>query len=100
MKIFPPRTISSSTAASPVQSLGEPAHPPLPSFHPFANDLNLSAEELQEKDDPMRYIYNVRLIEEGAPEGVATDYANGNGHSEDGEKWEGSLMEVQADKIS
>ncbi len=48
----------------------------------------------------MKYIYNVRLIEEGAPEGVATDYTNGNGHDEDGEKWEGSVMEVQADKIS
>jgi hypothetical protein len=55
-----------------------------------------------EKDDPMKYFYNVRLIEEGAQEGIAAEYASANGQSHDGEedgKWGGSVMEVQADKI-
>ena len=72
-------------------------------YHPHASDLNLPNEEVLEMDDPMKYFYNVRLIEEGAAEGIATDYSGANGqHSngmEDTEKWQGSTMEVQADKI-
>ena len=100
VKTFPPRSLSSCTTASPVSSFAGPAKPPAQVFHPFATDLSLSAEELQEKDDPMRYFYNVRLIEEGASEGTAAHNGMSNGHDRNGEKWEGSVMEVQADKIS
>ena len=93
VKTFPPRTMSSSITASPVQFTSA-----VPVAHPFATDLSLTAEELEETDDPMRYFYNVRLIEEGAMEGAENGLANG--HAEDGEKWEGSVMEVQANKIS
>lgn len=49
----------------------------------------------------MGYFYNVRLIEEGVEEGYGKE--NGVvGQGEGGEdvKWEGSVMEVKADKIS
>lgn len=42
-----------------------------------------------EQDDPMKYFYSARLLVEGA------DHA----HSHAGEAFEGSVMEVQADKI-
>ena len=70
-------------------------------------DLSLTMEEVNENDDPMRYFYSVRLIQEGAAEGIPQEYSTSsvNGQSpgpEDegkGEKWGSSVMEVQADKI-
>lgn len=73
-------------------------------FHPYATDLSMPNDEVTARDDPMKYFYQVRLIEEGG-EGVTTEYAstNGTGNDEEenrkGEKWLGSVMEVQADKI-
>lgn len=61
-------------------------------FHPYAVDLTMTNEEVTNIDDPMKYFYQVRLIQEGGEDG---------GSGEDtGEKFEGSVMEVQADKIS
>ena len=101
VKTFPPRTLSTGTTSSPSRSLGSLPHPPGPLYHSLATDLNLSNEELQKKDDAMRYIYNVRLIEEGVAEGVALDQTAATvEHDGNGEKWEGSVMEIQADKIS
>lgn len=56
----------------------------------------------------MAYFYNVRLIEEGAQEGYgqeqpvvpARNGTEGDVREEGDEKWEGSVMEVKADKIS
>jgi len=65
-------------------------------FHPYATDLSMSNEDVIKADDPMKYFYQVRLIEEGG---------DGEGGDDSGdevkgdEKWEGSVMEVQADKI-
>ncbi|WRT64827.1 uncharacterized protein IL334_001763 [Kwoniella shivajii] len=101
VKTFPPRSLQATSSS--------PFKPSPIGLHPYATDLSLPIEEVDEKDDPMRYFYNVRLIEEGGPEGIAADYASANGQSngpydeEDdgkGEKWMGSTMEVQADKIS
>ncbi|WWC59314.1 uncharacterized protein I303_101865 [Kwoniella dejecticola CBS 10117] len=101
VKTFPPRSLATTSS---------PAHPTKPILHPYATDLSLPLEEVNEKDDPSKYFYNVRLIEEGYPEGIAAEYASANGQSngpydeeeEDGkgEKWMGSTMEVQCDKIS
>jgi hypothetical protein len=55
-------------------------------YHPLAANLNLDNEEVMEGDDPMKYFYSARLI-------VESDGRGG------GEEFEGSLMEVQADKI-
>ena len=49
--------------------------------------MNLENEDVLENDDPMKYFYSARLIVEGDSRGS-------------GEEFEGSLMEVQADKIS
>jgi bromodomain adjacent to zinc finger domain protein 1A len=57
-------------------------------YHPLAANLNLEPEEVLENDDPMKYFYSARLIVEGSE------------WSGSGEEFEGSLMEVQADKIS
>lgn len=68
-------------------------------YHPYATDLGLSNEEVAESDDPMKYFYNVRLIEEGGDaerEGSSTDSRD----EHKGEMWQSSVMEVQADKIS
>ncbi|WWD21446.1 hypothetical protein CI109_105931 [Kwoniella shandongensis] len=101
VKTFPPRSLTANSSS--------PFRPTAPVYHPFATDLTLPIEEVNEKDDPMRYFYNVRLIEEGAAEGIAAEYASANGmsngHDEEeddgvGEKWQASTMEVQADKIS
>jgi hypothetical protein len=100
VKTFPPRTLSSSAAASPILSFAGPTQPPAPVSHPFATDLSLSTEELQERDNAMRYFYNVRLLKEGVTEGAAAENALTNGHAESEEKWGESVMEVQADKIS
>ncbi|WWC86969.1 uncharacterized protein L201_001850 [Kwoniella dendrophila CBS 6074] len=99
VKTFPPRSLNTTTT---------PTTQPI--LHPYATDLSLSLEEVNEKDDPSKYFYNVRLIEEGYPEGIAAEYASANGQSngpydedeEDGkgEKWTGSTMEVQCNKIS
>ncbi|WVR04567.1 hypothetical protein IAU60_001574 [Kwoniella sp. DSM 27419] len=103
VKTFPPRSLVSTSS---------PFKPAPTVVHPYATDLSAPLEEVNERDDPMRYFYNVRLIEEGAEEGVAADYASAtglsNGHDDEGkddedekgEKWQGSTMEVQADKIS
>lgn len=58
----------------------------------------------------MAYFYNVRLIEEGAPgvsgeegdpiKGFSDDEGRSVAGDGEGEKWEGSVMEVKADKIS
>ncbi|KAL1406251.1 hypothetical protein Q8F55_007945 [Vanrija albida] len=74
-----------------------------PSYHPYATDLNLDLADVDEHDDPMKYFYQVRLIEEGGEVGAEYASTNGASHEEDdgkGEKWQGSVMEVQADKIS
>jgi hypothetical protein len=58
--------------------------------------LDLDTEDVLEQDDPMKYFYSARLIIEGAElgdEGVALNGQTG------GEEYEGSVMEVQADKI-
>ncbi|WWC67890.1 uncharacterized protein I206_101808 [Kwoniella pini CBS 10737] len=101
VKTFPPRSLATTSSLS---------NPTKPILHPYATDLTLPLEEVNEKDDPSKYFYNVRLIEEGYPEGIAAEYASANGQSngpydeeeEDGkgEKWMGSTMEVQCDKIS
>lgn len=62
----------------------------------------MANEDVVEHDDPMKYFYQVRLIEEGG-EGIATEYASTNSNSADADeedgKWQQSVMEVQADKI-
>ncbi|KAL7419030.1 hypothetical protein Q5752_006715 [Cryptotrichosporon argae] len=84
----------------PPKNLVPPPSATLPT-HPYATDLAMPNDEVVERDDPMKYFYNVRLIEEGAEEGIVADYeANGNGDDAGGERWMGSIMEVQADKIS
>ncbi|RXK37512.1 hypothetical protein M231_05233 [Tremella mesenterica] len=103
VKTFPPRSLPSAPP-SPVRNLGSS---PLP-YHPFAADLTVSLEEVNQQDDPMKYFYSVRLIQEGTSQGISTAHSSNdaNGHSnggEDdgrGEKWASSVMEVQADKIS
>ncbi|WVQ97999.1 hypothetical protein IAU59_005119 [Kwoniella sp. CBS 9459] len=103
VKTFPPRSLL------PTSSPYKPSpYTETTTLHPYATDLSSPIEDVNEKDDPMRYFYNVRLIEEGAAEGIAADYASNtglsNGHDEEedekGEKWQASTMEVQADKIS
>ncbi|KAK4688137.1 hypothetical protein P7C73_g1979, partial [Tremellales sp. Uapishka_1] len=80
--------------------------PPGSSTHPYATDLSVSNEQVLAKDDPMKYFYSVRLVQEGAEEGIAVDYSNGSAtglveeNGDGGEKWQSSTMEVQADKIS
>ena len=93
IKTFPPRSLSAPPSPYAAITATVNGHGPVPAIpHPLAMDLNLPLEEVIEKDDPMRYIYNVRLIEEGAVEGVAETLA-------ESEKWQASTMEVQADKI-
>lgn len=87
VKTFPPRSRASTSQDS--------AHP-----HALASDLTLSADELNDVDDPMKYFYNVRLIEKGSEDDLPLDYSShGNQAAEDAETWGGSVMEVQADKI-
>jgi hypothetical protein len=74
IKTFPPKTLPQSTS--------------ILEYHPLAANLNLDNEEVLENDDPMKYFYSARLIVEGSE------------WSGSGEEFEGSLMEVQADKIS
>ncbi|CAK9782707.1 hypothetical protein CC85DRAFT_92470 [Cutaneotrichosporon oleaginosum] len=82
VKTFPPKDLNPPPGGSPC--------------HPYAMDLNLEPDDVIELDDPMKYFYQVRLIEEGG-EGDR----NGSPHEREGdEKWGGSVMEVQADKIS
>jgi hypothetical protein len=51
-------------------------------------------------DDPMRYFYNVRLIEKGSEEDLPPDYASkGQSSASSDGNWGGSTMEVQADKL-
>ncbi|ORX38861.1 hypothetical protein BD324DRAFT_648971 [Kockovaella imperatae] len=96
VKTFPPRSLAASTSSSPVSSLKS-----LPRYHPYAADLNLSLEEANEKDDPMAYFYNVRLLEEGAPTDHDQAQTKQHTNSDDAEEqWQGSTMEVRADKIS
>jgi hypothetical protein len=52
-------------------------------YHTLAANLSLDPEEVLEQDDPMKYFYSAKLLVEGG----------------DGEAFEGSVMEVQADKI-
>lgn len=66
------------------------------SYHPYATDLNMETDDVIELDDPMKYFYQVRLIEEG---GEGEHDASDQDDKGD-EKWDGSVMEVQADKIS
>ena len=74
VKTFPPKTL--------------PPNSSILEYHPLAANLNLDNEEVLELDDPMKYFYSARLIVEGSE------------WSGTGEEFEGSLMEVQADKIS
>ena len=97
VKTFPPRSLAASTSASPISKFPVP-----PPYHPYAADLALPLEEVNEKDDPMGYFYNVQLIEENSALATATHFTNGHANGdlqEEEEKWEGSTMEVQADKI-
>jgi bromodomain adjacent to zinc finger domain protein 1A len=89
VRTFPPKSASSSTPSKYSRSAGP--------YHVLASDLDVANEDILRIDDPMGYFYNVRLIEgEQSP-----DEANGHVEGEDEpEKWEGSVMEVQADKIS
>ncbi|WVQ83398.1 hypothetical protein IAT38_005539 [Cryptococcus sp. DSM 104549] len=93
VKTFPPRTLTSSPT-------------PLDAHH-YATDLSLSMEEVIERDDPMKYFYNVRLIQEGGEGGEEGAAGEEGGEGGEGvgpvagaEAFEGSTMEVQADKIS
>ncbi|EIW71309.1 hypothetical protein TREMEDRAFT_27184 [Tremella mesenterica DSM 1558] len=100
VKTFPPRSLPSAPP-SPVRNLGSS---PLP-YHPFAADLTVSLEEVNQQDDPMKYFYSVRLIQEGTSQGISTAHSSNdaNGHSnggEDdgrGEKW---ASMVNSDKSS
>lgn len=64
-------------------------------YHPYATDLDLDPEVVVERDDPMKYFYQVRLIEEGGDTSAPTSPTEEG----KGEEFQGSVMEVQADKI-
>lgn len=85
VKTFPPRSLASSPLRSRKSDL------PLLEYHTLGADLSLEAEDVIEQDDPMKYFYSARLIVEGAGE-------SGDGEGS-GEEFQGSVMEVQADKI-
>jgi hypothetical protein len=84
VKTFPPKDLKPPPGGS--------------AFHPYAMDLNMDPQDVVKLDDPMKYFYQVRLIEEGG-EGEH-DGRSSPQHKEGDEKWGGSVMEVQADKIS
>jgi bromodomain adjacent to zinc finger domain protein 1A len=102
IKTFPPRTLT-----PPQTSVA--AHPEASSCHYYASDLTIPAEEVILKDDPMDYFYSVRLIEAGAETGAdqasvsvtetEINAAKDGDINDAGEKWQGSMMELQADKI-
>lgn len=82
---FPPKNLQPPEGAAP--------------YHSYATDLSMSNEEVVKLDDPMKYFYQVRLIEEGGDTTNDLDGDNLSGDEGKGEKWQGSVMEVQADKI-
>lgn len=96
VKTFPPRSLASSPLRNrKIKSKSESeSHLPVLEYHTLGADLSLEPEEVIEQDDPMKYFYSVRLIVEGAGEGDKGGDGDGSG-----EEFEGSVMEVQADKI-
>jgi len=82
VKTFPPRSLASSPLKARTSDI------PTLEYHPLAANLSLDNEDVLEVDDPMKYFYSARLIVEGA------ELERGGG-----EEFEGSVMEVQADKI-
>lgn len=87
VKTFPPRSLATSPLRNRASDL------PVLKYHTLGANLSLEAEDVLEQDDPMKYFYSARLIVEGAGGESA---ANGDAS---GEEFEGSVMEVQADKI-
>jgi hypothetical protein len=101
VKTFPPKNLP-QPPSSPPPFLGD--EQPLPIvLHPLGMDLEVPLEEINDKDNPMGYFYNVRLIEEGVEERQANYNGSVNGAASNGSepnaKWEGSVMEVKADKL-
>lgn len=107
VRTFPPKSLTSRTKAFDLKPGASPN-----AMHPLAVDLNLENEVVDENDDPMSYFYNVRLITGDVDENntAALEYAsssngvngpNGQMDVDEGEeKWQGSVMEVKADKLS
>lgn len=91
VKTFPPRSLASSPLRN--KKSKSDSDMPLLEYHTLGADLSLESEDVIEQDDPMKYFYSARLIVEGAGESAKGD---GDGS---GEEFEGSVMEVQADKI-
>lgn len=87
VKTFPPRSLATSPLRKRASDL------PVLQYHTLGANLSLEAEEVLEQDDPMKYFYSARLIVEGA---AGESAVNGDAS---GEEFEGSVMEVQADKI-
>lgn len=94
VKTFPPRSLASSPLRNRKIKSESESHLPVLEYHTLGADLSLEPEEVVEQDDPMKYFYSARLIVEGAGEGDKGGDEDGSG-----EEFEGSVMEVQADKI-
>lgn len=93
IKTFPPHSLASTSSAEPVQ----------PHEKACAAELSMTHEEVDEIDDPTKYLYNVRLIEKGSEGDLPVEFAQNSGSSASSDEregsWGGSTMEVKADQI-
>lgn len=86
IKLFPPKGPTNGSAPTVNGANVEP--------HSIGIDLRVPQEEALARDDPMSYLYTVRLVEESEQESAEGNLPRQS--DSDTEKWSGGEMEVKA----
>lgn len=93
MQVFPPRSSTSPSGASPFPSKSEEED----QIHKLASDLKLPVKDANLRDDPQKYLYKIQIHEDNKEK---TPTASPNDKLEaEKSKWSGSLMEVQCSSM-
>ncbi|KAI0757084.1 chromatin remodeling complex protein [Daedaleopsis nitida] len=102
-QVFPPKAVvaarsplpvaSSSTASSPLSD--EPVE-----IHKIAEDLKMSVKDSISLDDPTKYIYRVRVLEEEKQPGFGRNHEKSKGKEASREQYTGATIDVQSQIMS
>lgn len=94
--VFPPRPRPDSTNGA--SSSSNP--PPLPPLHSVGGDLKTPLKEAVERDDPLKYHYQIQIIDEERSSDNKLSAKDREAREANRAKWSASLMEVKCGVLS
>lgn len=104
VQVYLPNAVGESVSIPAESQASSSSAPPPPNgasagdtvqIHKLGGDLKIPAKEALVRDDPLKYLYKVQILEEQHEK----SHEKGKAAAKDKAKWTGSLMDVQCNAM-